>query len=80
MDGAEGKPAKFGGGGDEGGVGTEGEPELRLLVAKDEPTALTVGGAEGKPAKYDAAGGGGGVGTEGEPELHVMGARGKPAA
>ena len=36
-----------GGGG--GGDGTEGEPELRGLGAKGEPTARTMGGAEGKP-------------------------------
>ena len=36
MGGAEGKPAKYGGGGG-GGVGTEGEPELRVLGAEGVP-------------------------------------------
>ena len=39
-----------GGGG--GGVGTIGEPELRMLGAIGEPTAWTVGGAIGKPTKF----------------------------
>ena len=38
--------------GGEGGDGTEGEPELHLLGAVGEPTAVavTVSGAIGKPA------------------------------
>ena len=54
MGGAEGKPAKFSGGGGGGGVGTEGEPELRMLGAEGKPIALAGVGAEGKPAKFDA--------------------------
>ena len=40
-----------------GGVGTKGEPELRMLGAEGEPTAWTLGGVEGKPAKFGAVGG-----------------------
>ena len=68
------------GGGGGGGVGTEGEPELRMLGAKGEPTAWTVGGAEGKPTKFGAGGGGDGVGIEGEPELRTLGTKGEPTA
>ena len=62
------------------GVGTEGEPELRVLGTKGKTAAWTVDGAKGKPAKFSVGSGGGGVGTEGEPELRVLGAEGEPTA
>ena len=56
-----------GGGG--GRDGTGGEPELRGLGAKGEPTARTMGGAVGKPPKLCARNREGGDSTEVEPEL-----------
>ena len=49
----------------EGGDGTGGEPELRVLGAGGEPTTGIVSGAVGKPATLGRLG----VGTDGEPEL-----------
>ena len=76
--GCAGRHLDQGGGG--GGVGTEGEPELRVLVTEGKPAAWTVGGAKGKPAKFGTVVSGGGVGTEGEPELRELGAEGEPIA
>ena len=59
-----------------GGVGTKGEPELRMLGAEGEPTAWTLGGVEGKPAKFGAVGGGG-DGTNGDAELRTAGEGGR---
>ena len=73
MDGAEGKPAKYGARSCKVRVGTGGEPELHRLGAVGEPTAWTVGGALGKPAKYGARSCKVGVGTRGVPELRGLG-------
>ena len=55
MRGCAGRDSDQGGGG-AGGVGTEGEPELRVLVDEGKPAAWTVGGAEGKQAKFGGDG------------------------
>ena len=55
MRGCAGRDSDQGGGG-AGVVGTEGEPELRVLGDEGKPAAWTVGGAEGKQAKFGGDG------------------------